>query len=65
MTLNDKDKEYIKYLIDEINKAKKFNDKDYWKATIGRIDNIPRETTIKMLCDLAEYFELNQKPEED
>ena len=64
MTLNDKDRQYIRFLLDEIDTANKINDKDFWKATFRRIDNIPRETTIKMLCDLVEYFDLEQAQED-
>lgn len=60
MKLNDKDKQYIRFLVDEIKLAQKYNDTDYRKATFRRIDNIPRETTIKMLSDLVEYFELEE-----
>jgi hypothetical protein len=60
MTINDNDKQYIRFLVDEINTALKYNDKDYWQATFRRIDNIPRETTIKMLFDLVEYFDLEK-----
>lgn len=57
MTLNEKDKQYIRFLVDEIDKAKKFNDKDYWKSTFRKIENIPRATVIKMLFDLNDYFD--------
>ena len=63
MTLNDKEKQYIRFLLDEIDTANKLNDCDFWKATFRRIDNIPRETTIKMLSDLVEYFELEKAQE--
>ena len=60
MTLNDKERQYIRFLLDAINTANNLNDKE---ATFRRIDNIPRETTIKMLCDLVEYFDLEQAQE--
>lgn len=63
MVLNDKDKEYIRYLVDEIDQAVKFNDKDFWKSTLRRIDNIPRVVKIKMLRDLVEHFDLEKAQE--
>jgi hypothetical protein len=57
MFLDDKDKQYVRYLVDEIALAQKFNDKDYWKSTFRRIDSIPRETTIKILFNLVECFD--------
>lgn len=61
MTLNDKDRQYIRFLSNEITLAKQFNDKDFWKSTLRRIDNIPRETVIKMLADLVDYFDASER----
>jgi hypothetical protein len=57
MTLTDKDKELIKFYLEEINKANEFNDKDYWRVTLRKIDNMPRELKIQMIADLCEYWE--------
>jgi len=51
------DKEMIKSLLEEIKNATEFNDKDYWRHTLRKIDNLPRDLKIKMIADLCEYWE--------
>ena len=51
------DKEMIKSLLEEIKNATEFNDKDYWRHTLRKIDNLPRDLKIKMIVDLCEYWE--------
>lgn len=56
MKLTLLDKEIIKDLVDQLNKAGQYNDKDFWAHVLRRIDNMERTTKIKMMHDLVEYW---------
>ena len=59
MVINDLDREVIKSYLEELKSATELNDRDYWRATLRRIDNIPRDLKVQMITDLCEYWEGN------
>jgi len=57
MTLTDLDKGKIRLYLSEIKNATEFNDKDYWRAVLQDVDNMPRDLKMKMIFELCEYWE--------
>lgn len=57
MTLTDLDKGQIRLYLSEIKNATEFNDKDYWRAVLQDVDNMPRDLKMKMIFNLCEYWE--------
>lgn len=58
MTLDEKDRSKIKELLYLMENSNEYNDKDYSNHFLRRLDSMPRNLKMKMICDLVECWEI-------